>query len=92
MGVGCRVGAGTVGAGAGAVGEFQGQNCAAAGAGDEMARKDAAATTAERGAEDNRDMIGNLWWLVQSSKRLKSSQVKSSQVGVANLTRHNDKK
>ena len=61
MGVGCRVGAGTVGAGAGAgiVGEFQGQNCAAAGGGNIVARKDTAATTVGNNLEDDRGMIGN---------------------------------
>ena len=58
-GVGCRVGAGTVGAGTGA--GSHDQNCAVAGAGNDKVRKDTATTTVERDAEaDRRGMIGTL--------------------------------
>ena len=92
LGVGCRVGgrgvgtgAGT-GAGAGAV--SQGQNCAVAGAGNDMARKDTSATTAVRDVEAVRGMIGNCVVSGQFFPRdLKSSQ----QVKSEWQTRHNDK-
>ena len=88
LGVGCRVGGRGVGTGAGtgAGAGSQGQNCAVAGAGNDMARKDTTATTVVRDVEAGRDMIGTLWCRVYLCKRF---EVKSGQVGVADP--YNDK-
>ena len=92
LGVGCLVGGRGVGTGAGtgAGADSQGQNCAVAGAGNAMARKDTTATTVVRDVEAVRGMIGTLWCLVYLSKRLKSSQVKSSRSGRPVTTTKNE--
>lgn len=82
-GVGWRVGAGTVGAGAGAGPH---QNCAVAGAGNDRARKDTAATTVERDAEaDRRGMIGSfdvgfIFPRVQKSSRFSDPSKRQNEV------------
>ena len=92
MGVGCRVGAGTVGAGAGIVGEFQGQNCAAAGGGNETARKDTAATTVGNDVEADRGMIENVALFFPKTLLAVESTFGFFLLYRPEQTRHNDKK
>ena len=91
LGVGCRVGGRGVGTGAGtgAGAGSQGHNCAVAGAGNDMARKDTTATTVVKDVEAGRDMIGTLWCLANSFQEIEV-EVESSRSGRPVTTTKNE--